>query len=123
MPTNLDFWKTMIAFGKPHTMMPGFARAQGGPLSDEQITSLAAYLDRTISHQFPPPATNDEPPGPRAALTAAREARQFFIVDAFSNCCNARCASRIIGIQTQCLPVMAFRLGAFALARQGQAQG
>jgi mono/diheme cytochrome c family protein len=42
----------MITFGKPHTMMPGFARSQGGPLSDEQIASLAAYLNRTISHNF-----------------------------------------------------------------------
>ena len=51
-PTNLEYWKTMITSGKPHTMMPGFAAAQGGPLSDEQITSLAAYLNRTISHNF-----------------------------------------------------------------------
>jgi mono/diheme cytochrome c family protein len=51
-PTSLEYWKTMISFGKPHTMMPGFAIAQGGPLSDEQITSLAGYLDRTISHHF-----------------------------------------------------------------------
>jgi mono/diheme cytochrome c family protein len=57
--TGLEYWKTMISFGKPHTMMPGFALAQGGPLSDEQITSLAAYLNRTISHNFPPgPMTN-----------------------------------------------------------------
>jgi mono/diheme cytochrome c family protein len=51
-PTSLEYWKAMISFGKPHTMMPGFARAQGGPLSDEQITSLAEYLNRTISHNF-----------------------------------------------------------------------
>lgn len=58
-PTNLEYWKAMIIFGKPHTMMPAFARAQGGPLSDEQITSLAAYLNRTISHNFSPaPMTN-----------------------------------------------------------------
>jgi len=51
-PTDLDYWKAMIAFGKPHTMMPGFATAQGGPLNDEQINSLASYLNRTISHNF-----------------------------------------------------------------------
>jgi mono/diheme cytochrome c family protein len=51
-PTNLEYWKTMISFGKPHTMMPGFAINQGGPLSDEQIASLAGYLDRAISHHF-----------------------------------------------------------------------
>jgi mono/diheme cytochrome c family protein len=52
-PTNLEYWKAIITFGKPHTMMPAFALAQGGPLSDEQITSLAAYLNRMISHNFP----------------------------------------------------------------------
>jgi mono/diheme cytochrome c family protein len=58
-PANLEYWKAMITFGKPHTMMPGFARAQGGPLSDEQIASLSAYLNRTISHNFlPTPMTN-----------------------------------------------------------------
>jgi mono/diheme cytochrome c family protein len=58
-PTSLEYWKAMISFGKPHTLMPGFALAQGGPLSDEQIASLAAYLNRTISHNFlQPPLTN-----------------------------------------------------------------
>jgi len=58
-PTNLEYWKATITFGKPHTMMPAFARARGGPLSNEQITSLAAYLNRTISHNFlPAPMTN-----------------------------------------------------------------
>ncbi len=64
-PTDLDYWKTIITFGKPHTMMPGFAAAQGGPLSDAQIASLAAYLDRTVSHHFPSTAAN------KAALTEA----------------------------------------------------
>jgi mono/diheme cytochrome c family protein len=53
-PTDFDFWKTMITFGKPHTMMPAFAASQGGPLSEEQISSLAAYLNRTISHNYLP---------------------------------------------------------------------
>jgi mono/diheme cytochrome c family protein len=58
-PTSLEYWKAIITSGKPHTMMPAFALAQGGPLSDEQITSLAAYLNRTISHHFlPTPMTN-----------------------------------------------------------------
>jgi mono/diheme cytochrome c family protein len=50
VPTSLEYWRTIIAFGKPHTTMPGFALNQGGPLTDEQITSLATYIDRTISH-------------------------------------------------------------------------
>ena len=34
--TDLDYWKTIITLGKPHTMMPGFGAAQGGPLTDGQ---------------------------------------------------------------------------------------
>jgi len=67
-PTNLDYWKTMISFGKPHTMMPGFALAQGGPLSDEQITSLAAYLNRTISHNFLPTSMTNAAVVPRSLI-------------------------------------------------------
>jgi hypothetical protein len=37
-------------------MMPGFAVAQGGPLTDAQIVSLASYLNRTISHNLSPQA-------------------------------------------------------------------
>jgi mono/diheme cytochrome c family protein len=50
--TDLEYWKTIITMGKPHTMMPGFGAAQGGPLSDAQINSLATYLNRTISHHL-----------------------------------------------------------------------
>lgn len=50
--TDFAYWKTVITFGKPHTMMPPFSVAQGGPLNDAQISSLASYLNRTISHHF-----------------------------------------------------------------------
>jgi mono/diheme cytochrome c family protein len=50
--TDFDYWKTVITLGKPHTMMPAFAAAQGGPLSEAQISSLATYLDHTISHHL-----------------------------------------------------------------------
>jgi mono/diheme cytochrome c family protein len=63
--TNLEFWKTLITYGKPHTMMPGFGLAQGGPLTDEQITSLAAYLNRTISHNFMPAKMTNAAAPPR----------------------------------------------------------
>jgi mono/diheme cytochrome c family protein len=51
-PTDLGYWKVIITLGKPHSMMPGFGAAEGGPLSIEQINSLATYLDRTISHHL-----------------------------------------------------------------------
>ena len=56
--TDLDYWKTVIALGKPHTMMPAFAAAQGGPLSEAQIDSLATYLNHTISHHLSAAGTN-----------------------------------------------------------------
>jgi hypothetical protein len=43
-PTDSDFWREMVTHGKPKTMMPGFARAEGGPLTGAQIDSLVAYL-------------------------------------------------------------------------------
>jgi hypothetical protein len=33
--------------------MPAFATSDGGPLTDIQIASLAAYLDATIKPQMP----------------------------------------------------------------------
>lgn len=38
------FCRLMITEGRAQTLMPAFARAHGGPLSDEQITSLVDYL-------------------------------------------------------------------------------
>ncbi len=43
-PTNAEFWRQVIADGKPGTLMPGFASGQGGPLSPSQIDSLVEYL-------------------------------------------------------------------------------
>jgi mono/diheme cytochrome c family protein len=41
-------WKQWIADSKPGSFMPAFAMAHGGPLTDEQITSLVDYLSRTF---------------------------------------------------------------------------
>jgi mono/diheme cytochrome c family protein len=54
--TDFDYWKTIITLGKPRTMMPAFAAAQGGPLTEAQIVSLATYLNHAISHNFSPQA-------------------------------------------------------------------
>lgn len=55
-PTSVEFWRTWITAGKAGTLMPGFATSQGGPLSDMQIASLAAYLNAVIPSHVPPPA-------------------------------------------------------------------
>jgi len=42
--TDTNYWKSWIINGKPGTLMPAFAKAQGGPLNDEQVESLAEFL-------------------------------------------------------------------------------
>jgi mono/diheme cytochrome c family protein len=55
VPTNADFWRTWITHGKPGSLMPAFSSAEGGPLTDIQIASLAAYLNQAIpSHVVSP---------------------------------------------------------------------
>lgn len=55
IPTNEDFWRTWIMHGKPGSLMPAFSTADGGPLNDVQISSLAAYLNTAIPSKTPPP--------------------------------------------------------------------
>ena len=55
VPTNEEFWRTWITYGKPGSLMPAFALSQGGPLNDLQIASLAQYLH--VTH--PAPATTE----------------------------------------------------------------
>lgn len=44
-PTK-EYWKHWITHGKPGSLMPAFSHEQGGPLTPEQIDSLAEYLDQ-----------------------------------------------------------------------------
>ena len=72
VPTSLAFWENIIAHGKPHSLMPPFGLAEGGPLTQQQVLSLAAYLTRVIpSAPVPPTATN------AAVLQHSRLASQF----------------------------------------------
>jgi mono/diheme cytochrome c family protein len=54
-PTSEEFWRTWITAGKAGTLMPAFATSQGGPLTDLQIASLAAYLNAIIPPHAPLP--------------------------------------------------------------------
>src|SRR5262249_19885208 len=45
---DLEFWKNWITHGKPGTLMPAFAKSEGGILPDAQIDSLVIYLTATI---------------------------------------------------------------------------
>lgn len=48
--TDLNYWKIWIAEGRAGTMMPAFSTKEGGPLTDEQIDSLAEFMLKS----FPP---------------------------------------------------------------------
>lgn len=54
---DLKFWETWIADGKPGTLMPAFGAAHGGPLTKEQIDSLAQYLYQNYPRTMPPATT------------------------------------------------------------------
>jgi len=45
-PAQPDYWLHTITYGKPASLMPAFALAEGGPLTDLQIRSLADFLAR-----------------------------------------------------------------------------
>jgi mono/diheme cytochrome c family protein len=47
-PTSAEFWKNWILHGKPGSLMPAFAKNEGGILSNEQVDSLVQFLTATI---------------------------------------------------------------------------
>jgi mono/diheme cytochrome c family protein len=51
-PTDYAYWKMIITIGKPGTLMPAFGSVAGGPLTDEQVDSLA----KTLATIIPSPA-------------------------------------------------------------------
>lgn len=57
-PTNDEFWRTWTAHGKPGSLMPAFSTAEGGPLNDMQIATVAAYLNMVIPSHPAPAMTN-----------------------------------------------------------------
>lgn len=49
-PTDKAYWDHSVRLGKPGTFMPAFSNPFGGPLTEEEIASLVAYL----VGRFPP---------------------------------------------------------------------
>jgi mono/diheme cytochrome c family protein len=59
-PTSPELWKKWITSGRVGSMMPAFAKTEGGILTDEQINSLVEFLSKTVPSnpgQHPAPAT------------------------------------------------------------------
>jgi mono/diheme cytochrome c family protein len=61
VPTNEEFWRTWTAHGKAGTLMPAFSTAEGGPLNDTQIASVATYLNYAIPSHVVTLMTNAPP--------------------------------------------------------------
>ncbi len=59
IPRSKDaaYWRGIIVHGKPGTIMPAFAAAEGGILDPGQVDSLVEYLVRA----YPPAKTADKP--------------------------------------------------------------
>jgi hypothetical protein len=55
-PRDAAFWRRWISEGRAGTLMPGFAAAHGGPLSDPQIESLVDYVLKNLPTQPAPAA-------------------------------------------------------------------
>lgn len=75
--TDANYWKSWIINGKPGTLMPAFAQAHGGPLTDAQVESLTAFLDspQFVKRQDTAAATpsgTDSTPAAAPAATAVR---------------------------------------------------
>jgi mono/diheme cytochrome c family protein len=58
--TDRIYWKVWAAQGKQGSLMPGFSKSVGGPLTDEQIESLADFLADHIPSR---PVAADVAPG------------------------------------------------------------
>jgi mono/diheme cytochrome c family protein len=43
-PTDADYWRQWIMHGRPGSMMPAFAEAEGGPLNDQQVSALVDFM-------------------------------------------------------------------------------
>jgi mono/diheme cytochrome c family protein len=63
---DLAFWQKWIMEGKPGTLMPAFAQAHGGPLTQEQIDSLTTYLYQNFPKKPQAVASTPAAPAPAA---------------------------------------------------------
>lgn len=66
--TDLNYWKVWISGGKTGTMMPAFSIKEGGPLSDEQIDSLAQVMLKSFPPTIRPAAVKSAAISPTAPV-------------------------------------------------------
>ena len=79
-PTNEEHWRKWTRSGRPGSMMPGFAKTEGGPLTDEQIESLVKFLTDSITAKAKPvngvtPVTTSAQVQPQRVIDRQHDAR------------------------------------------------
>lgn len=70
---DYNFWKVWISEGKAGTLMPAFSTKEGGPLTDEQIDSLAQFTLKAFPQNVRAAqikAVSISPPGAVATVPA-----------------------------------------------------
>jgi mono/diheme cytochrome c family protein len=43
-PTDAEYWRNWINYGRAGSMMPAFAQVEGGPLGESQVNALVTFL-------------------------------------------------------------------------------
>lgn len=76
-PTDITYWTSWITFGREGSMMPAFHKTKGGFLSDEEIHSLATYMEtefkiEAVLNAAPQKQVAPLFPGPLAPPSAAK---------------------------------------------------
>lgn len=66
-PTDADYWRNWISYGRAGSMMPAFAQSEGGPLSEAQVNALVNYLVQAFPSRRVPGILQSPSAGPRAA--------------------------------------------------------
>jgi len=67
-PTDAEYWRKWITSGKSGSLMPAWAKAQGGPLNEIEIESLVQYLTGPFTNAIPHLATTPARPGQPSIL-------------------------------------------------------
>jgi mono/diheme cytochrome c family protein len=71
LATDADYWRAWITSGKAGSVMPAFAKSEGGILDPNQIESLVEYLTREFPSKNPGASKQPLPtPAPASALPA-----------------------------------------------------
>ncbi len=73
-PTDAEHWRKWITYGREGSMMPAFAEAEGGPLTDEQIGTLVDFTLKAFPSRPQPTAT-----APRASAPTAPGTEVFTV--------------------------------------------